>query len=214
MKGKRETLVRSEDGYGAVLEDVVRWVEAARSATARSVNAIMTATYWTIGRRIVEQEQKGAARADYGEELVVRLSRDLKSRFGRGFGRANLFQMKAASSRERRCPSSRDIRLWCSSDKGGEASADAVLTGRQRPRTVDGHHRACRRVRLGRLLRRRRHRHAGQDQRFRPPRQEDFRDRRDAHSGCRGPFRRCPDTHHGLHDIRREIAKLSPTSNN
>jgi predicted nuclease of restriction endonuclease-like (RecB) superfamily len=55
----------------------------------------MTATYWGIGRRIVEQEQHGAARAGYGEELIVRLSDDLKTRFGRGFGRANLFQMRA-----------------------------------------------------------------------------------------------------------------------
>jgi hypothetical protein len=55
----------------------------------------MTATYWAIGRRIVEQEQHGAVRAGYGEELIVRLSKDLQSRFGRGFGRANLFQMRA-----------------------------------------------------------------------------------------------------------------------
>jgi hypothetical protein len=59
------------------------------------VNAAMTATYWAIGRNIVEEEQRGATRAGYGEELVVSLSRDLQARFGRGFGRANLFQMKA-----------------------------------------------------------------------------------------------------------------------
>jgi predicted nuclease of restriction endonuclease-like (RecB) superfamily len=59
------------------------------------VNALITATYWGIGRRIVEQEQHGATRAGYGEELIVRLSGDLQSRFGRGFGRANLFQMRA-----------------------------------------------------------------------------------------------------------------------
>ena len=82
-------------GYDAVLADVVRLVEAGRSAAARSVNAVMTATYWGIGRSIVEEELRGAARAGYGEELVVNLSRDLQARFGRGFGRANLFQMKA-----------------------------------------------------------------------------------------------------------------------
>jgi hypothetical protein len=77
-----------------VLADVVRLVDAARRGAARSVNTIMTATYWSIGRRIVEQEQRGAARAGYGEALIVRLSRDLQARFGRGFGRANLFQMR------------------------------------------------------------------------------------------------------------------------
>lgn len=59
------------------------------------MNTVMTATYFAIGRSIVEEEQRGAARAGYGEELVVNLSRDLQVRFGRGFGRANLFQMKA-----------------------------------------------------------------------------------------------------------------------
>lgn len=43
----------------------------------------------------MEQEQHGADRARYGEELIVKLSRDLQLRFGRGFGRANLFQMRA-----------------------------------------------------------------------------------------------------------------------
>jgi predicted nuclease of restriction endonuclease-like (RecB) superfamily len=87
--------VPTEPNYEEVLADVSRLVEAARRASARSVNSVMTATYWAIGRRLVEQEQRGAARAGYGEELVLQLSRDLSSRFGRGFGRANLFQMRA-----------------------------------------------------------------------------------------------------------------------
>jgi predicted nuclease of restriction endonuclease-like (RecB) superfamily len=96
MKAKKDAIGRSDgEGYDAVLIDVVRVIEAARSAAARSVNAVMTATYWSIGRSIVEEEQRGAARAGYGEEIVVNLSRDLQARFGRGFGRANLFQMKA-----------------------------------------------------------------------------------------------------------------------
>jgi predicted nuclease of restriction endonuclease-like (RecB) superfamily len=96
MKGKKAKLSRSSmHGYDAVLTDVVHLIETARGVVARSVNAVMTATYWAIGRSIVEEEQRGSARADYGEEIVVSLSRDLQARFGRGFGRANLFQMKA-----------------------------------------------------------------------------------------------------------------------
>ena len=64
-------------------------------AAARSVNAAMTATYWEIGRRVVEYEQGGKVRAGYGEALVERLARDLTRRFGRGFGRRNLFQMRS-----------------------------------------------------------------------------------------------------------------------
>jgi hypothetical protein len=65
-------------------------------AVARSINAAMTATYWEIGRRIVEFEQGGADRAAYGDVLVERLAKDLTQRFGRGFSRQNLGQMRAA----------------------------------------------------------------------------------------------------------------------
>ena len=93
---RKKTLARStEPTYDAVLADVVGLVDAARHAAVRSTNAVMTATYWAIGRRIVEHEQHGAERAGYGEALIVRLSGDLQSRFGRGFGRANLFQMRS-----------------------------------------------------------------------------------------------------------------------
>ena len=81
--------------YDAVLTEVVSLLEAARRAGARSVNAVMTATYWQIGRRLVEVEQEGQNKADYGERLIERLSQDLTLRFGRGFGRRNLFQMRA-----------------------------------------------------------------------------------------------------------------------
>lgn len=54
----------------------------------------MTATYWEIGRRIVESEMHGENRADYGEKLVEQLAIDLSRRFGRGFGKANLWQMR------------------------------------------------------------------------------------------------------------------------
>lgn len=67
MKTKKGSIVSSSGkGYDAVLTDVVHLIEAARRAAARSVNAVMTATYWAIGRRIVEHEQHGRRRAEYG----------------------------------------------------------------------------------------------------------------------------------------------------
>jgi hypothetical protein len=92
----RKTTPTSADlSYDAVLDDVVELVESARRSSARAVNSLITATYWAIGRRIVEQEQHGQVRADYGAALVDRLAADLTARFGRGFGRRNLFQMRA-----------------------------------------------------------------------------------------------------------------------
>ncbi len=91
---KVEALIRDAD-YRGTLGDVAGLLDAARSASARSVNALMTATYWLIGRRIVEGEQQGRGRADYGAQLIERLSSDLTRRFGRGFGQRNLEQMRA-----------------------------------------------------------------------------------------------------------------------
>jgi len=71
--------------YADVLADVAALVEEARRAAARSVNAVMTTTYWEVGRRIIEREQAGGERAGYGERLLSRLSADLTRRFGRGF---------------------------------------------------------------------------------------------------------------------------------
>ena len=72
-----------------------RIVDAARQSAARSVNAVMTAAYWMIGRHIVEFEQSGEQRADYGEEIVERLATDLSIHYGRGFSIRNVWNMKA-----------------------------------------------------------------------------------------------------------------------
>jgi predicted nuclease of restriction endonuclease-like (RecB) superfamily len=76
------------------LADIVGLLEAARRASARTVNVLMTATYWEVGRRIVEQEQGGGRRAGYGAALIASLSADLTTRYGRGFSMRNLEQMR------------------------------------------------------------------------------------------------------------------------
>lgn len=81
-------------GYDGIRADIVALLDAARRAAVRSVNALMTATYWEIGRRIVEFEQGGKDRAEYGQALLKRLAADLAARFGRGFSERNLEQMR------------------------------------------------------------------------------------------------------------------------
>ena len=81
-----KTIQHKPADYDHVLSGVVELLDAARRASARVVNSLMTATYWEVGRRIVEHEQAGEKRAEYGEELVRRLALDLTERFGRGFG--------------------------------------------------------------------------------------------------------------------------------
>ncbi|MBF0340274.1 MAG: DUF1016 family protein [Magnetococcales bacterium] len=88
-------LVSGSADYSGIHSDIVALLETARRTTMRSVNAVMTATYWEIGRRIVQFEQGGHDRAAYGEALIKRLGDDLSHQFGRGFGGRNLAQMRA-----------------------------------------------------------------------------------------------------------------------
>ena len=74
------------ENYNNIHAGIVELLKTARSAAARNVNSIMTATYWEIGRRIVMFEQGGEHRAEYGEQLIEQLSGDLTRQFGRGFG--------------------------------------------------------------------------------------------------------------------------------
>ena len=75
----------SLSAYTSVLTEILELMQQARYTAARSVNSIMTATYWEVGRRIVEYEQGGAQRAGYGEYLMKRLAADLTNQLGRGF---------------------------------------------------------------------------------------------------------------------------------
>ena len=83
-----------DDRYQSVFGDVSGIIDAARRSATRSVNAVMTAAYWLIGRHIVEFEQPGEVRTEYRAALVGRLSADLVQRFGRGFSRQNPQQMR------------------------------------------------------------------------------------------------------------------------
>lgn len=93
-KKHRKRSLLSAISYNAMLSSVAGLLEEARRNSVRSVNAIMTATYWEIGRRIVEYEQGGRGKAVYGEKVIVRLSNDLTKRFGRGFSKRNVEQMR------------------------------------------------------------------------------------------------------------------------
>ena len=80
--------------YKAIFGDVSNIIDAARESANRSVNAAMTAAYWLIGHRIVEFEQAGEVRAEYGVALIESLAEDLTGRFGRGFSRQNIQNMR------------------------------------------------------------------------------------------------------------------------
>src|SRR3954463_14188673 len=88
-------MTTTPENYDNIRAEIIELLNAARGAASRSVNALMTATYWEIGRRIVESEQAGEKRAEYGDVLIQRLAKDLSGSFGRGFGPRNLAQMRS-----------------------------------------------------------------------------------------------------------------------
>lgn len=86
----RKPLASQPSDYATFAAGIRDLLDAARRASARAVNTLMTATYWEIGRRIVEFEQGGKDRAGYGKALLIKLSADLAAQFGRGFSVDNL----------------------------------------------------------------------------------------------------------------------------
>lgn len=80
--------------YSRLLTDLASLIEQGRKTVVRYVNTALVATYWLVGRRIVEYEQKGKERAKYGETLLKKISADLTPRFGKGFTERNLDYMR------------------------------------------------------------------------------------------------------------------------
>jgi len=80
--------------YQQLKEQIGELLRRGREQAGRAVNTILVQTYWHIGRHIVEFEQKGNIKAEYGSELLDRLSRDLTAEFGKGFSRSNLVYIR------------------------------------------------------------------------------------------------------------------------
>lgn len=81
--------------YNNLLDRIANILVEARTKVVREINKAQVLAYWAIGREIVDFEQKGKARAEYGEELIVRLTKDMTERFGKGFSERNLRNMRA-----------------------------------------------------------------------------------------------------------------------
>lgn len=78
----------------ALLTNIRELLNQGRKQVAQAVNSAMVQTYWEIGRLIVEDEQSGQARAEYGKEVLQGLSRSLSDEFGKGFDVRNLRNMR------------------------------------------------------------------------------------------------------------------------
>ncbi len=80
--------------YTTLIKRLADIIHSARATAVHQINKAQVLAYYEIGREIVEFEQKGKARAGYGEELIKRLSRDMTKKFGKGFSEINLRNMR------------------------------------------------------------------------------------------------------------------------
>lgn len=84
----------SMDNYKTLVENIGSLLSESKKQVVQTVNNVLVKTYWEIGRYIVEFEQNGKERAEYGDELLVTLSKDLTLAYGKGFSKSNLFQIR------------------------------------------------------------------------------------------------------------------------
>jgi len=85
----------TDTGYQKLLGRITDVYATGQLRAHQAVNSVITETYWQIGRDIVEFEQGGKAKAEYGKALLATLSKDLTLRHGRGFSRSNMMMMRA-----------------------------------------------------------------------------------------------------------------------
>jgi len=83
-----------KEGYNRLVSDIGSLLEQGRRQAVSALNTAITLTYWHIGKRVVEFEQKGKTKAEYGTKLIEMLSNDLKQKYGRGFSVDNLENMR------------------------------------------------------------------------------------------------------------------------
>ncbi|MBR0318646.1 MAG: DUF1016 family protein [Spirochaetia bacterium] len=80
--------------YEILLQNVGKVLKKGRESVIAAIKAANVKTYWEIGKNIIEYEQKGNEKAEYGSDLLNRLSKDLTARYGTGFSRSNVFYIR------------------------------------------------------------------------------------------------------------------------
>lgn len=84
----------TKQNYEQLIANIGTILAEGRNRVATAINTALVQTYWTIGQHIVEYEQQGNERAEYGSKLLDRLSHDLSERYGKGFSRSNVVYIR------------------------------------------------------------------------------------------------------------------------
>ncbi len=101
-----------DNAYQSLLDRISEVYTSGQCRALQSVNTVITETYWQIGHDIVEFEQGGKIRAEYGKALLATLSRDLTIRHGKGFSRSNLIYMRLLYRNYQKGQKPSDLLSW------------------------------------------------------------------------------------------------------
>lgn len=99
-------------GFEKMISDIEALVNTSKNELATSINKVMTVTYWSIGKYIVEFEQEGNAKAEYGKNLLSTISKELTLRLGKGYSRPNLNNMRKFYLKYSNCQIVSDKLSW------------------------------------------------------------------------------------------------------
>ena len=91
---KKSKVSGRDNAYNSLIERIGTTYNQGRQKIQKTIHREILLTYWKIGQHIVEYEQEGNVKAEYGRQMITKLSRDLKDRFGKGFSRSNLVYMR------------------------------------------------------------------------------------------------------------------------
>lgn len=87
-------MLTEQHTYNQLLDKIGKTYSAAKANVGYAINTELIQAYWRIGEYIVNFEQTGQLKAEYGDQLLLRLSKDLRLKYGKGFSRSNLQYMR------------------------------------------------------------------------------------------------------------------------
>jgi len=109
---EKSNITIKTDLYDHLIDQIGSLLQQGRTRAVYAVNNILVQTYWQIGKYIVEFEQGGSLKAEYGDELLLRLSKDLTLTYGKGFSRSNLTYMRKFYLAYQKCETLSHILTW------------------------------------------------------------------------------------------------------
>lgn len=121
--------------YSTLIGEISETLERGREEAYSIIGNILLVTYWKIGRLIVKYEQKGDKKAEYGTNLLKKLSKDLKFKYGKGFSVSNIYLMRLFYLKYPKTNSRQPSRIFQTSGIFQVTQKHQTLSGKSAPKS-------------------------------------------------------------------------------